>query len=221
MLANDALEISSIWVSASTVAFSCGKGDGRLASRDRPLSPERVCSTNIVQDGDRSLRATLHPRGGFPGFHRPERCEFPNTRSSGIEEAIEVLVGRGSLPVQSPVLWTVDCPSGLRQGVCSGFCVGSLPRNLSSQLPGQLAGPCLLGSRGQKERSGSALALALSRDRDKPGEVRSRTFADCKLPLYDHRYWGHQDFSCPCTGREISVGGRELSCFVCSPAQLW
>ena len=108
-------------------SFSGVKGDGRLVSRDQPLSPERVCSTNTVQDRDRSLRATLPLRGGFPGFHRPERCILPNTRSSGIEEAIEVPVGRGSLPVHSPVLWTVDCPSSLHQGVCSGLCVGSLP----------------------------------------------------------------------------------------------
>ena len=33
------------------------------------LSPVRVCSANSVQDGDRSLRATLHLGGGFPDFH--------------------------------------------------------------------------------------------------------------------------------------------------------
>ena len=76
-----------------------------------------------------------------------------NARSSGIVEAIEVPVGRGSLSVQGPVLRTVDCPSGLHQGVCSGLCVGALPRDSASQVPGQLAGPS------QKGRSGSALAL--------------------------------------------------------------
>ena len=121
---------------ASTVFFSGGKGDGWLASRDRPLSPERVRSATSVQDGDQSLFATLCQREGFPSFHRPERCVFPNTRPSSIGEAIEVPVGRGSLPVQGPVLRTVDCPSGLHQGVCSGLCVGSLPRDSSSQVPG-------------------------------------------------------------------------------------
>ena len=176
----------------------------------------RVCSANSVQDGDRSLRATLCPRGRFPSFRQLERCVFPNTRSSGIEKAIEVPVGRGSPPVQGPVLRTVDCPSGLHQGVCSSLCVGSLPRDSASQVPGRLAGPGLLGGRGQKEHSGFALTLSLPRDSDKR-DVRSRSLADCKLPLYDRRYWASQDFSCPCTGREISVAGGEISCYLCSP----
>ena len=180
------------------------------------------CSTNTVQGGGRSLPATLRLRGGFPSFNRPERCIFPNTRSSGIEEAIEVPVGRGSLLVQSPVLRTVDCPSGLHQGVCSCLCVVSLSQDLSSQVPGRLASPHLLRDRGQKERSGSALALSLPRDSDKRGEVRSRTLADCKLPWYNHRYRGRQDFSCPCVGREISVGGGEFFVALSAPpAQLW
>ena len=49
------------------------------------------------------------------------------------------------------------------------------------------------------------------------GEVRSCSLADCKLPRYDHRYRGHQDFSCPGAGSEISVGGGEISCFVRFP----
>ena len=38
---------------------------------------------------------------------------FLTTRSSGIEEALVVPVGWDSLPVRGPVLWTVDCHSGL------------------------------------------------------------------------------------------------------------
>ena len=64
----------------------------------------------------------LSVQEGFPSFHRPERCIFPNPRSLGIEEAIEVPVRRGSLPVQGPVLRTVGCPSGLHQGACSSLC---------------------------------------------------------------------------------------------------
>ena len=74
------------------------------------------------------------------------------TRSSVIEEAIEVPVGGDSLSVQGPVLWAVNCSSGLHQGVCSCVCNGALPRDSSSQVPGQLAGPRLFGDGGQKER---------------------------------------------------------------------
>ena len=100
--------------------------------------------------------------------------------------------------------------------VCSGLCMGSLPRDSSSLAPGRLAGPRLFGGRGQKERPRCALALSLPRDSDKR-EVRSHSLADCKLPRYDHRYQGRQDFSCPGASREISVGGGEISCFVRSP----
>ena len=191
-------------------SFPGGKGDGRLASHDRPLSPERVCSANSVQDGDSSLCVPLRLRGGFPSFHRSEGRVFPDARSSVVEEAVEVPVRRDSLLVQGPVLWTVDCPSGLHQGVCSRVCVGAVPRDSSSSVPGRLAGPRFFGSGDQKEHPGSALGLSLSQDRDKREEVRSRTLADCKLPQYDHRYWGRQEFCVPCAGREISVGGRDV-----------
>ena len=189
---------------------------GGLVSRDQPLSPGRVCSANSVHDRDRSFRAPVRQRGGFPSFHRSEGRVFPDTRSSVVEEATEVPVGRDSLSVQGPVLWTVDCPSGLHQGVCSRVCVGALPRDSSSSVPGRLAGPYLFGGGGQKERPGSALRLSLPRDRDKR-EVKSSTLVDCKLPRYDHRYRGRQDFSVPCAGREISVGGGDVLYYVRSP----
>ena len=104
---------------------------------------------------------------GFPSFHQSEGRVFPDTRSSVVEEAIEVLVVGASLSVQSFVLRAVDCPSGLHSGVCSVICVGSLPQDSSSQVPGRLAGPRLFGDGGQKERPGSAFALSLPRDSDK------------------------------------------------------
>ena len=141
--------------------------------------------------------------------------QIPVRQSS--RKLLKFLSGGCSLPVQGPVLRTVSCPSGLHQGVCSSLCIGSLPRDSSSQVPGRLACPRLLGGHGQKERPGSALALSLLRDSDKRGETRSRSLADCKLPRYDHRYRGRQDFSCPGAGREISIGGGEILYFVCSP----
>ena len=84
-------------------------------------------------------------------------------------------------------------------------------------VPGRLAGPRLFVGGGQGERPGSALGLSLPWDRDKRGEVRSHTLANCELPRYDHRYPGRQDFSVPCAGREISVGGGDILYHVRSP----
>ena len=62
-------------------------------SCDRPLSPERVCSADSVQDGDSRLRASVCQKGGFRSFLRSEGRVFPDTRSSVVEEVIEVHVG--------------------------------------------------------------------------------------------------------------------------------
>ena len=153
--------------------------------------------------------ASVHQRGGFPSFHRSEGCVFPGIRSSVVVEAIEILVGRDSLSVQGSLFRTVDCPTGLHQGVCHRVCMGSFPRDSSSSVPGRLAGPCLFGGGSQKERPGSALGSSLPRDRDKQ-EVRSRTLADRTLPRYDHRYRSHQEFSVSCASREIFVGGGDV-----------
>ena len=77
------------------LSFPGGKGAGGLASCDRPLSPERVCSAYSVQDGGSSLHASVCPRGRFPSFHRSEGCVFPDNRSSVVEEAIEIPVQGG------------------------------------------------------------------------------------------------------------------------------
>ena len=130
------------------------------------LSPERVCSSNSAQDGDSRLCASVRQRGGFPSFHRSEGRVFPNTRSSVVEETIEVPVGRDSLPVQGPVFRTFDCPTCLHQGVRHCVCMGTLPWDSSASVPGRLAGPRLFGGGSQKEHPGSALALSLPQDRD-------------------------------------------------------
>ena len=218
MLSKDALEIV---LDPGPGFYSClflvEKVTGGLVSLDQPLTPERICSANTVQDGNSRLRASVHQIGGFPSFHRSEGRLFPDTRSSSVEEAIEVPVVGDSLSVQGPVLRAVDCPLGLHQGVFGCVCVGALPRDSSSQVPGRLAGPRLFGDGGQKERPGSAFALSLPRDSDRRGEVRSHPLANCKQPWYDHGYRGRQDFSVPCADREISVGGRDVLYYVHSP----
>ena len=77
-----------------------------LESHDRPLSSERVCSVNSVDNGDCGLHATLCPGGGIPSFHHFEERIFPDTRSSVVEEATEVPVlgGGGGLVYQFKTL---------------------------------------------------------------------------------------------------------------------
>ena len=147
--------------------FSGGKGDRRLASRDRSLSPEWVCSSNSVQDGISRLGTAFRPRGRFPSFRGFEGHVFSNTRSSVLAKTFAFRVGRDSLPVQGPVIQGVDCTPGLYPSVCSRVSVGALSRDSTSPVPGRLAGPCLLGGSGQTTRLGTAVALSLSGDCDK------------------------------------------------------
>ena len=215
MLSKDALEI----VLDPGPGFLVGKVTGGW----RPvidLSPERVCSLHPIQDGDSRLCAPVCQRGGFPSFHLSEGNVFPNTRSSVIEEAIAVPVGGDSLPVQSPVFRTVDCPTSLHLGVRRCVCLGPLPRDSSAAVPGRLAGPCLFGGGGQTERPGPSLALSLPRDSDKRGQVRSCSLADGELPWYDHRYRGRQDLCLLRESRNLSVA--ETFCTLTAPpTQLW
>ena len=134
-----------------------------------------------------------------------------------IEEAIEVHIGGDSLPVQSPVLRTVDCSPGLYQGLRGSVSLGTLPRDQTSPLPGRLVGPLLFGEEGQAGRPVAPLALSHPRDCDKREEVRSRALAGCEVPRYDHRYRCRQGFSVSGASREIPIGSGEILCYGISP----
>ena len=92
-----------------------GEGDWRLEACDRSLTLERLRPADVVQDGNSRFGAVICQRGGLSD---------PDPRI--IEEAVEVHVGGDSLPVQSPVLRSVDCSPGLYQGLHGGVGLGTL-----------------------------------------------------------------------------------------------
>ena len=88
MLSKDALEtVLDPGPGFHSRLFLVERVKGGLASRDRPLLLERVCSANSVQDGDSRLCAPVCQRWESPSFHRSEGRIFPDTRSSVVEEA--------------------------------------------------------------------------------------------------------------------------------------
>ena len=193
-----------------------GEGDWRLATRDRSLAFERLRPADAVQDGNSRFGAVICQRGEFSSFLGSEGCILSDPDPWIIEEAIEVHVGGDSLPVQSPVLRTVDCSPGLYQGLRGSVSLGTLPRDQTSPLPGRLVGPLLFGEEGQAGRPVTPLALSHPRDCDKR-EVRSRTLAGCEVPRYDHRYRCRQSFSVSGASREIPIGSGEILCYGISP----
>ena len=90
-----------------------GEGDWRLEACDRSLTLERLRPADVVQDGNSCFDAVICQRGGFSNFLGSEGYVLSDPDPRIIEEAVEVHVGGDSLPVQSPVLRSVDCSPGL------------------------------------------------------------------------------------------------------------
>ena len=194
-----------------------GEGDWRLEACDRPLTFERLRPADVVQDGNSRFGAVICQRGGFSSFLGSEGCILSDPDPRIIEEAVEVHVGGDSLPVQSPVLRSVDCSPGLYQGPRGGVSLGTLPRDQTAPLSGRLVGSLLLGEEGQAVDQGAPLALSHPRDCDKREEVGSRALAVCEVPRYDHRYQCRQGFPVSSQSREIPCGSGEILFHAISP----
>ena len=195
-----------------------GEGDWRLEACDRSLAFERLRPADAVQDGNSRFGAVVCQRGGFSSFLGSEGCVLSDPDPWIIEEAVEVHVGGDSLPVQSPVLRSVDCSPGLYQSLRGGVGLGSRSRYPTAPLPGRLVGPLLLGEEGQGVDQGAPLALSHPWDCDKREEVGSRALAVCEVSRYDHRYRCRQGLPVSCESREVPCGSGEILFHAISPS---
>ena len=98
-----------------------GKGDGRLAPRDRPVDSEHLHSTDTVQDGDCSLRLERCPRERSPRLPGLEGRVLSGARPSKFQEVSALCVTGDSVPVQGSLLRTVHCPPKSSRE-CSQLC---------------------------------------------------------------------------------------------------
>ena len=196
-----------------------GEGDWRLEACDRSLTLERLRPADAVQDENSRFGAVICQRGGFSSFLGSEGRVLSDPNPRIIEEAVEVHVGGDSLPVQSPVLRSVDCSPGLYQSLRGGVGLGTLLRDQTAPLPGRLVGSLLLGEEGQGVDQGAPLALSHPRDCDKREEVGSRALPVCEVPLYDHRYWCRQGL--PVSSQKFLSVAERFCSMQSPPAQLW
>ena len=164
-----------------------------------------------------SFGAVICQKGRFSSFLGSEGCVLSDPEPWIIEEAVEVHVGGDSLPVQGPVLQTVDCSPGLYQGLRGSVSLGTLPRDQTAPLSGRLVGSLLFGEESQAVDQGAPLALSHPWDCDKREEVRSRALAGCEVFRYDHRYRCRQGFPVSSTSREIPIGCGEILFHAISP----
>ena len=219
MLAKGALEIArDPGPGFYSRLFLVEEGDWRLEACDRSLSFERLRPADAVQDGNSRFGAVVCQRGGFSSFLGSEGCVLSDPDPWIIEEAVEVHVGGDSLPVQSPVLRSVDCSPGLYQSLRGGVGLGSRSRYPTAPLPGRLVGPLLLGEEGQGVDQGAPLALSHPRDCDKREEVGSRALAVCEVSRYDHRYRCRQGLPVSSKSREVPCGSGEILFNAISPS---
>ena len=136
-----------------------GEGDWRLEACDRSLTLERLRPADAVQDGNSRFGAVICQRGGFSSFLGSEGRILSDPDPRIIEEAVEVHVGGDSLPVQSPVLRSVDCSPGLYQGLRGGVGLGTHSRDQIAPLPGRL----VLSSSEKKAKESIRELLSLCR----------------------------------------------------------
>ena len=136
MLAKGALEIALDPGPGFYSRLPGGEGVWQLASRDRPVSPERVPPPDSVQDGNSHFCTVMCQRGGFYSFPGSERRVLSDPNPSILTGAIEVHVRGDGLPVPSPVFRTVDRSPGLHQDLRSCVSVGTISRDQTSPVSG-------------------------------------------------------------------------------------
>ena len=170
--------------------FPGGKGLGRLETRDRPLSPQRVREANPVQNGDCLLSPPLGKRGRLPGIHQPEGLLLLGARPSFLPEVAPFRLGRIGPPVPSPLLRIIDRPSGLHTGVRHSVGLGPLPWSPPPPVPRRLAGPGLFGGQGQTAWPRPLVAVPLPRDNAQQQEVRTGPLTGSGVPRHDDRHGG-------------------------------
>ena len=187
-----------------------GKGDWRLAPRDRPVDSEHLHSTDTVQDGDSSLRLERCPRGRSLRLPGLEGRVLPGARPPKFQEVSTLRVTGDSVPVQGSLLRTVHCPSSLHESVRSSVSVGAHSRNSASQVLGRLAGSGPLGGQGPSARPGTTLVVSRSGDHGQREEVGSRALTLCELSRDDDRHSGGQGFSLESESGETPSPGGQL-----------
>ena len=119
------------------------------------------------------------------------------------------------------MFWTVDCSSGLHQGLRSRVSVGTLSRDQTSPLSGRLVGSLLLGAGSQTGRPVAPLALSHPRNCDKREEVGSHALADCEVSRHDHRYRGRKVFPSLARVEKFLTVAESFCTMDAPPAQLW
>ena len=160
---------------------------GRLETRNRPLAPERVRSSNTIQDGNTQLGSSCGQERRLPHLDRPQGRLLPDSSSPLLQKAPLFRLKRYGLPVQSSVFRVIDRPASVHKSFRGGLVLGSLSRSPPATIPGRLADPVLLGGQDKATRESTPRTLPLPRHSYKQ-EVRPLPIQVRRIPRHDHRH---------------------------------
>ena len=104
----------------------------------RPFHSELEDSTDILQDGDTSIRSSLGSSGGLDGVSGLEGCILAGANASGFTQAPQVHGGGEGVPVQGALLRPFHGSAGFYQG--HGSCVSDSSQDgrTASSVPRRL-----------------------------------------------------------------------------------
>ena len=181
-----------------------------LETRHRPLAPERVRSSDTIQDGNTRLGSSCDQKRRLPRLDRPQRRLIPDSRSSLLQKAPPFCVRRYGLPVQGPMFRVVNRSRSVHEGFRSGLSLGPLPRSLPATVPGRLADPVLLRGQDQATHETTPHTLLLPQHSHKRGEVRPLLVQVRRIPRHDHRHSISLSFPHRDSYSEIPLLGKEI-----------
>ena len=187
------------------------EGLGVVATSDRSFSSEPQGVENTFQDGDSPIHSVVSPQEGLDGLHRSQRCISSGSNTSGIQEVSEVHSFRGSIPIQSPLLWSVHGSAGLQAGHGSSFGNSSQSWHSSSALSGRLADSVVLPGAGSTCSEDSSSSMQLSGDCRQLGEVSACSDSNDLLSRSPFGFNQFPGFSSPETSRQAALNWRRVS----------
>ena len=120
------------------------QGHWEVASCDRSLTPQPLCSCVSFPYGDFSVGASIPPSRGLDGIFRPSRCLPSGFGTSFLSLLPDVLRGRFRSTVLLPLFWPVVGSPDVSPCHGPGLLDNASLWLQDPQVPGQLAPPRIL-----------------------------------------------------------------------------
>ena len=110
----------------------------KMASCDRSQCPEQLPACSYVQNGDSRDYQKLGQKRQMASFHRSERCILSRSHSSRFSTLATFPCRQKNVSIQSSAIRVSDGTPRVHADCKRGKTRSSVPRNLSSPVPGRL-----------------------------------------------------------------------------------